>query len=174
MTSELIVNQLKAFSTSGALEIRHVSETKPGSNIQTHRVYLDAAQVKSVGTKEYAWNNKVTLLLSLEEMMKVASSFLLIAPFCELKGRKVKSSSGHVYKNLFIETQAKNIYVRVGTKSADGQPANDQLVTIPVSFEMSGALGMLMLNAIAMSIPGNTAESVLTSLRLIAAHRSKL
>lgn len=173
MNSTSIVNQLKSYSSSAAIELRHVIESADGGAQDKHRVYLDAARPVQSSRKEFDWNNKITLLLSLEEMMKVASALLCISEGCEFQGRKSNSNAGPVYKNLTIERQEEKVYLRIGTKALDNNQQNNKLLSMPVSYEMSGAMGMLLLNAISMTLPGNTTDTVLTTLRLLASNRRK-
>lgn len=173
LSSTRVINQLKAYSSSLAIELRHQVETGEKGALDKQRVYLDAARPIQSGRKDFDWNNRITLLLSLEEMMKVASALLGISKRCEFQGRKSNSSVGPIYKNLTIERQEDHVYLRVGTKALDNNQNNNKLMSMPVSDEMSGAMGMLLLNAIAMSIPGNTTDTVLTTLRLLASHRPK-
>lgn len=143
------VSQIKVYAGKGAMQFE-VTEPR-----DTRKMPLTLRVEACKGAnKQYAWNAKLLMNLSLEELQQLVALVHGFIPHVRFANHGAESD-----RTLEITAQGNQLFARMSTKE------QGSLIAVPIPAPWVGSIGLLALRVLKASFPGLSANELLVSLR---------
>jgi len=143
------VSQIKVYAGKGAMQFE-VTEPRDTRKMP---LTLRVEACKGVN-KQYAWNAKLLMNLSLEELQQLVA---LVHGF--ISHVRFANHGAESDRTLEITAQGNQLFARMSTKE------QGSLIAVPIPAPWVGSIGLLALKVLKASFPGLSANELLVSLR---------
>lgn len=143
------VSQIKVYAGKGAMQFE-VTEPRDTRKMP---LTLRVEACKGVN-KQYAWNAKLLMNLSLEELQQLVALVHGFIPHVRFANHGAESD-----RTLEITAQGNQLFARMSTKE------QGSLIAVPIPAPWVGSIGLLALKVLKASFPGLSANELLVSLR---------
>lgn len=143
------VSQVKVYAGKGAMQLE-VTEPR-----DTRKMPLTLRVEACKGAnKQYAWNAKILMNLSLEELQQLVALVHGFIPHVRFANHGAESD-----RTLEITAQGNQLFARMSTKE------QGSLIAVPIPAPWVGSIGLLAIRVLKASFPGLSVNELLVSLR---------